>query len=118
MDKFGVAIIPIADLPAWRKFADEISAGDRAEAHRDTLRRMGVSAERAFHQPTPMGDLMVLVWEGVDSAGMAEALGGIAQDPQSDHERYIRDYVMPVIHKVDASKVPPPPAELVASITV
>lgn len=118
MDKFAIAVMPIADLGAWQEFATEISTGARADAHRTTLRRLGVSAEHAFHQQTPMGDLMVLVWEGVDPDGLGQGFAGMLQNPASDHERYLRDHVIPKIHGVDTTQPPPPPAEKVTTITV
>lgn len=118
MDKFAIAVMPIADLGAWQEFATEISTGARADAHRTTLRRLGVSAEHAFHQQTPMGDLMVLVWEGVDPDELGQGFAGMLQDPQSDHERYLGDHVIPKLHGVDTTQPPPPPAERVTSITV
>jgi hypothetical protein len=41
MDTFAVQVFPIADLDAWKSFADEISSGGRKDAHRDALRRLG-----------------------------------------------------------------------------
>jgi hypothetical protein len=117
MDKVAVAVMPIADVNAWQEFADEISTGERASAHRDFLRRGGVKAEHAFHQQTPMGDLMVLVWEGVDPEELAAHFAGMLQNPTSDHERYLRDYVIPKIHGVDVTQPPPPPAQRTSSIT-
>ena len=117
MDKIAVAVMPIADVGAWQEFADEISSGGRAEAHRAFLRRGGVQAEHIFRQQTPMGDLMVLVWEGVDSGQLNAHFGSTLQNPQSDHESYLRDVVIPKVHGIDLSQPPPPPAEHVATIT-
>src|SRR6185312_5763073 len=55
MTQIAVAVMPIADVGAWRDFLDEISTGDRSEAHRAFLRRGGVARETAFRQETPMG---------------------------------------------------------------
>jgi hypothetical protein len=74
-----------------------------------------VTAEHVFHQPTPMGDLMVLVWEGLDQDGMGQLLGSMLQNPMTDHERYVRDVVLPKVHGVDVTQPPPPPAQLVVS---
>jgi hypothetical protein len=118
MEKFAVAVMPIADLDGWKRFLDEATTGDRAAAHRDFLRRGGVAGEHIFHQPTPMGDLMVLVWEGIDQAAAAAHMGSMLDAPQSDHERYLRDHVVPEVHGVDLTEPPPPPAEHMGSITV
>jgi hypothetical protein len=116
MDKFAIAVMPIADVGAWKELCGEISTGDRAEAHRDFLRRGKVSAEHIFHQQTPMGDLMVLVWEGVEPNELAAHFAGALQNPASDHERYLRDYVIPKVHGIDTSEPPPPPAQRIAHI--
>jgi hypothetical protein len=73
-----------------------------------------VTREHAFHQQTPAGDLMVLVWEGVDQQQQADLLASVLQNSQSEHEQYLRDYVVPELHGVDLSQSPPPPAERVA----
>lgn len=117
MEKLAVSIMPVVDMDGWRQFVDEISSGSRADAHRDFLRRGGVAAEHAFLQRTPMGDLMVLVWEGVDPGQMSQHFGDMLQNPTTDHERHLRDVVVPKVHGVDLTQPPPPPAELVASIT-
>lgn len=116
MDTFAVAVMPIADMGGWRQFVDEVASGGRGEAHRELLRSRGVAAEHVFHQPTPMGDLMVLVWEGVDQDQMGQLLAEMLQNPATDHERYVRDVVITKIHGVDLTQPPAPPAELVSSI--
>jgi hypothetical protein len=117
MTQLAVAVLPIRDLDAWQQFADEISSGTRAEAHRAFLRRGGVRSETIFHQQSPMGDLMVLVWDGVDPEQLAAHFESMLQNPTSDHERYLRDYVIPKVHGVDPAQPPPPPAQRVSEIT-
>jgi hypothetical protein len=117
MTQMAVAVMPIADVGAWQEFADEISTGARADAHRAFLRRGGVRKETIFRQPTPMGDLMVLVWDGVDPDQLAAHFGSMLQNPTSDHEQYLRDYVIPKVHGIDTAAPPPPPARKVAEIT-
>ena len=117
MTQMAVAVMPIADLGAWQEFADEISTGARADAHRAFLRRGGVRSETVFHQETPMGDLMVLVWDGVDPDQMAAHFASMMQSPASEHEQYLRDYVIPKVHGFDTTQPPPPPARRAATIT-
>ncbi len=115
MEEFAVAVMPVADVGGWKEFCEQAASGHRAAGHRDFLRRGGISTEHIFHQRTPMGDLMVLVWEGVDGAAAASHFGSVVENPQSDHERYLRDHVIPKLHGVDLSQ-PPAPAERIASI--
>jgi hypothetical protein len=117
MPQMAVAVLPIADMAAWQAFADEISTGARSDAHRAFLRRGGVRRETLFHQQTPMGDLMVLLWDGVDPDQLAAHFASMLQNPASDHERYLRDHVIPNVHGIDTKQPPPPPARQVADIT-
>jgi hypothetical protein len=117
MEKFATSVAPVADVAAWKQFCQEASDGKRAAAHRDFLRQSGITAEHIVHQPTPAGDLMVLIWEGVDQGGAAEIMRGIIQEPHSDHERYLRDEVLTRMHGLDLSHEPPT-AELIATTTL
>jgi hypothetical protein len=117
MEKVAVAVMPIADVGAWQEFIDEVTTGARAEAHRAFLQRGGVQNEHVFHQRTPMGDLAVLVWEGVDPEQLGAHMADLMQNPASDHERYVRDHVVAKLHGIDLTHEAPPPAERVASIT-
>jgi hypothetical protein len=116
VDQLAIAVMPIADFHAWTEFCQEISSGDRAEDHRAFLRRGGVTAEHAFYQQTPFGDVMVLVWEGVGPEQLAGHFGSLMQQPATDHERYLRDHVIPKVHGVDTTQPPPPPARKVSTI--
>ena len=65
----GAAAFPI--LPGktddWRKFIGELNGSRRAE-YEANRKALGVR-ERAFFQPTPMGDMVVLTLEGDDPGG-------------------------------------------------
>jgi hypothetical protein len=116
MEPFAVSVMPIAKPDEWREFADEIDSGDRADAHRAMLRRLGVKREHIRVQPTPDGLVMVLVWEGVDQDQVGEVMGEMLQNPSSDHERYVNEHVVPNLHGIDLSAGPPPMMEKVVTI--
>ena len=116
MEAFAVQIFPIAKPDDWRAFMHSIDTGERGEAHRQALRRLGVKRENVFHQSTPAGDVMVLVWEGVEQDRAAELIGDMVQNPQSDHERYLATHVIPEIRGVDPTAGPPPAVQKVATI--
>lgn len=67
--------MPIADVGAWQEFTEEISTGEGADAHGAFLRRGGVQTEHVFRQQTTMGDLIMLVWEGVDPDQLGQHFG-------------------------------------------
>jgi len=117
METFTVQLFPIAKPEEWRAFMDSISTGERAAAHRQTLRRLGVKSEHVFTQATPAGQVMVLIWEGVDQAKVGDLMMEMIEDPQSEHERYLATEVIPNIHGVDPKAGPPPEVKKVATIT-
>jgi len=116
MERFAVSVFPIAKLEEWRAFCQSADRGERAEAHRTFLKRLGVTREHIFHQASPAGDVMVLVHEGVGQDEIAAKLGDFIQNPQSDHERYIATHVIPEVHGVDPTAGPPPETEKIATI--
>jgi len=116
MSTYAVAVMPIVDVEAWKRFAEEIGTGSRAEAHREFLRQSNVTAEHAYHQQTPSGDVMLLVWEGVDQRSMTQRFANL-KDATTDHERYLRDVALPQLHGIDLNQPAPPMAEELISIT-
>jgi hypothetical protein len=58
--------IPPGNLEAWHLFQAELSGARQAE-FAASRKRLGVR-ERTFHQPTPMGDFVVVTLEGDDLA--------------------------------------------------
>jgi hypothetical protein len=112
----AVQVLPIVDVAGWRRFAEEISMGERSEAHAEMLRRFGVTRESAFRQPMPDGEVMILVWEGVEQEEAAAALSEMVQNPQSEHERYIVSHVVPNLHGVDPTAGPLPAVEKVSVV--
>jgi hypothetical protein len=103
-------------IPEWRAWVDSIASGDRADAHRQMMRRLGIKREHIRHQASPAGDVMVLVWEGVEQDRAPELLADLVQNPRSEHERYIATHVIPDIHGADPTAGPPPTVQNVATI--
>ncbi len=62
METFAVTVFPVAKPDEWRAWVDSIASGDRADAHRQMMQRMGIKREHICHQASPAGDVMVLVW--------------------------------------------------------
>ena len=42
METFAVAVFPIAKPDEWRAWIDSIASGERADAHREFLRRLTI----------------------------------------------------------------------------
>ena len=116
METFAVTVFPVAKPDEWRAWIDSVDSGERADAHRQFLRRLGVKREHVRHQASPAGDVMVLIWEGVDQDRVPELMADLMQNPQSEHERYIATYVIPDIHGADPSAGPPPMVQKDATI--
>jgi hypothetical protein len=112
----AVTVFPVAKPDEWRAWVDSIASGDRADAHRQMMRRLGIKREHIRHQASPAGDVMVLVWEGVEQDRAPELLADLVQNPQSEHERYIATHVIPDLHGADPTAGPPPIVQNVATI--
>jgi len=116
METLAVTVFPIARPDEWRAWVDSIAGGERADAHRQMLRRLGIKREHIRYQASPAGDVMVLVWEGVEQDRVAPLLADLLENPQSEHERYITTHVVPDLHGVDPSAGPPPVMQKLATI--
>jgi hypothetical protein len=116
METFAVTVFPVAKPGEWRAWVDSIAIGDRADAHRQMMRRLGIKREHIRHQASPAGDVMVLVWEGVEQDRASELLADLVKNPQSEHERYIATHVIPDLHGADPAAGPPPTVQEVATI--
>jgi hypothetical protein len=116
METFAVTVFPVAKPDEWRAWVDSIASGERADAHRQMMRRLGIKREHIRHQASPAGDVMVLVWEGVEQDRAPELLADLVQNPQSEHERYIATHVIPELHGADPAAGPPPMVQNVATI--
>jgi hypothetical protein len=115
-ETFAVQLFPIAKPREWRQFCESIQTGERADAHREMLDRLGVSREHIFHEQTPGPDTMILVWEGVDQEQAVEAMADVIEKPQSEHERYLVSHVIRDLHGIDPSAGPPPQIEKIATV--
>jgi hypothetical protein len=111
-----VQVFPVAKPDEWREFIESASTGEHAEGHRAMLRRLGVNREQVWAQATPAGQIMILVWDGMDPEKVGEHMGDLLQNPQTEHEKYIANYVIPVLHGANLADGPPPGTALVATI--
>ena len=50
METFAVAVFPVAKPDEWRAWADSIANGDRADAHRQMMWRLGIKREHIRYQ--------------------------------------------------------------------
>jgi hypothetical protein len=79
----------------------------RPDEYRESRRGTGVSLERVYHQPTPMGDFVVVYIESEGSAGEALAKGAASElSIDQDFVRMVNE-----IHGIDVTAPPvgPPP---------
>ncbi|ONI71636.1 hypothetical protein BWI15_15865 [Kribbella sp. ALI-6-A] len=89
----------VAMTSCWR--------GERKEAYERSRRRLGITREAVFIQPTPNGDVAVVYWEADD---VGAALKGMAasDDP---FDEWFRDHVREV-HGVNLEDGFPPPEQV------
>jgi len=104
MAKFASAfpLLP-GKLDAWRKFTQEM-AGPRKKEHDESRRRLGLTIEMAWYQPTPHGDLVVVYGEADDVAGFFTRLAA-SQEP---FDVWFKQQVQE-LHGVDFNQPPPGP---------
>ncbi len=73
-----------AMISCWR--------GQRQEAYESSRRRLGITREAVFIQPTPNGDVAIVYWEADD---LEAALKGMATS-EDGFDRWFRDHVREV----------------------
>jgi hypothetical protein len=104
---FAVPILPGQEA-ADRAFIEELW-GPRRAGYEAAWRRLGVRAERIWHQATPQGTLAVVYLE-TDDPGRLFAGLATSDDPWV---AWFRERIL-AIHGLDLSQPPPgPPNELV-----
>ncbi len=116
MGAFAIGVLPVAKTTEWRAFCESVIDGDNAASHRAYLRDHGVAKEHILLQPTPMGDLALIMWEGVDQQHMEKALGGLMAAPATEYEEFLVNTVVRDYHGIPADAPPPPPLERIATI--
>ena len=100
----ALPIVP-GQMDAWRAFCQEMQGPRRAEFE-ESRRRAGVTRELAFHQPTPQGDLAIIVVETDDPQRYMQTI--VASDHPFD--RWPLERVRE-IHRIDPTQIaagPPP----------
>ena len=80
METFAVTVFPVAKPDEWRAWIDSVDTGERADPHRQFLRRLGVKREHVRYQASPAGDVMVLIWKATSGPG-ARADGRSRAEP-------------------------------------
>ncbi len=100
------APLPAANLEAWQAWMDELQGPRRAEFD-DMNARHGVTDHRAYLQPTPDGNYLVLVLH--DGPG-ADSFMAHAMTSDNEFDQWFMETVGKV-HGVDPSGPMPPAAE-------
>ena len=88
-----------AMISCWR--------GERREAYETSRRRLGITREAVYVQPTPAGDVAVVYLEADD---VEAAMKGMATSDDA-FDRWFRDHVQDV-HGIDLTQGFPPPEQV------
>lgn len=100
---FTVALLPgMTDVD--RQVMTSCWRGEHRAEHEASRRRLGITSERVWIQPTPDGDVAVAAIEATD---IAEALNGISSSPEP-FDVWFRDHCR-TVHGIDLEAGFPPP---------
>ena len=94
----ALPILP-GQLDGWRAFCQEMQGPRRAELE-ESRRRLGVTRELAFHQPTPQGDLAIIVIEAEDPQRFAQGFAASDQPFDRWQTERVRE-----LHGIDPAQV-------------
>ena len=86
----------------------EEALGPRRSEYEESRGRMGVTKEKAWVQPMPMGEVVLVYWEVEDPQ---RALRQMAES-QDQFDVWFRQFIQDV-HGVDIAREQPPSSELV-----
>ncbi len=107
--QFVAPILP-GKFDQWKEFHDTMVNGGKNEAaFKDQMRRYGIKRQYVSLQKTPMGDFVVLFFEGDQPGAMMMGLGSSDNEFDKMFAGQIKD-----IHGIDVNVPPPGPiSELV-----
>jgi len=98
-------------LDAWKQFCAE-TAGPRRSERQESMRRCGITRERAFLQRTPNGDLAIIYLEGEDPQHELTKL--LASTHPFD--KWLAEQIIDT-HGIDLTQPPHPFNELVVDVS-
>lgn len=105
---FALPVTP-GQTEEWRRWSAEL-AGPRRNEYQASRRRLGVTAERAYLQHTPQGDVVIVYLEGTD---LARAFRDLAHS-QEPFDVWFRQRAKELFSGLDLSQPPAQPlSELV-----
>ena len=108
MASFAMALPILPGQAEGIKRMREEALGPRRSEYEESRRRMGITKEMAWVQPTPMGEIVLVYWEVEDPQ---RALRQMAES-QDQFDSWFRQFIQNV-HGVDIAGGPPPSSELV-----
>lgn len=91
----------------WKKYIKEMT-GPRDKERRESRKKAGLTVERVWLQPTPMGDYAVVYWEADDITKVF----GLLMKSDVPFDKWFREKILVEIHGMDLSK-PLPMNELI-----
>lgn len=105
---FALPILP-GQGETIRRLSEEVSgSGPLRSAYEESRRSLGITAEKAWLQPTPIGEVVIVYWESDDPQRVLRTIAS----SQDEFDRRFRQFIETAAPAMDLSQEQPLSNEL------